>query len=551
MQNPESKVANVLLGIYHLQRSSQYSLTDPQFKEHYQKAMVDYAQKAFKLDNNFPLGCSTFANYFLIRNVVAPVDKLARKAIELTDINAVASDGWFLLARKEHQAEDLARAGEFYSRTDQARGGDDRGYLPAKFGAAQIKVLQQDLDDAKYRLERIVQQSKNVEAMTLLGSLLAEEAVSQSTVLTPEDRASAAKKAIGHLEAVRVAWKDPKKNIERDASVLLNLARLYEVEIPERSLQCLQEVEEMELEELDDDITPEGSDDEAIVKAYRREHLSPALLNNIACFHYHADRLTQARDIFQTALNACVRLGDRDSSADTDALVTTISFNLGRTFEAENQPDEAKTIYQGLLKRHSDYVDAKMRLTYIALMQSPADEGPKAIAQLYEAESTDMEVRSLYGWFIRRAKKRTTNVAEDQEQRHFKHTLQNHDKHDRYSLTAMGNVHLAHAREMRRDTDQEKDRRRKQYERAVEFFDKALQLDPRNAYAAQGIGIAIVEDKRDLTTALALFTKVKETVRDASVFVNLGHVYCELKQYTRAIENVRMTASEIAIMLMM
>jgi len=76
------------------------------------------------------------------------------------------------------------------------------------------------------------------------------------------------------------------------------------------------------------------------------------------------------------------------------------------------------------------------------------------------------------------------------------------------------------------------------YIRAVEFFDKALQLDPQNAYAAQGIGIAMAEDKKDLGVALQIFTKVRETVKDPSVYSNLGHIYCELKQYSRAIEHV-------------
>jgi RNA polymerase-associated protein CTR9 len=112
------------------------------------------------------------------------------------------------------------------------------------------------------------------------------------------------------------------------------------------------------------------------------------------------------------------------------------------------------------------------------------------------------------------------------------------DKHDRYSLMGMGNIHLAIAREMPRSSEVEKEKRRKGYERAVEFFDKVLQLDPKNAYAAQGIAIALVEDKKDYSTALQIFTKVKETLKDHSVYVNLGHTYCEIKQYARAIENV-------------
>ena len=76
------------------------------------------------------------------------------------------------------------------------------------------------------------------------------------------------------------------------------------------------------------------------------------------------------------------------------------------------------------------------------------------------------------------------------------------------------------------------------YERAVEFFDKALQLDPKNAYAAQGIAIALVDDQKDHATAVQIFSKIRDTLKDACVYVNLGHVYAELKQYTKSIENV-------------
>jgi RNA polymerase-associated protein CTR9 len=100
----------------------------------------------------------------------------------------------------------------------------------------------------------------------------------------------------------------------------------------------------------------------------------------------------------------------------------------------------------------------------------------------------------------------------------------------------MGNICLSIAREMRREEDKEK--RRKTYERAVEFFDRALSIDPKNAYAAQGVGIAIAEDKRDLPTAVQIFSNVRETMKDATVYMNLGHVFCELKQFSRAIENV-------------
>lgn len=503
------------------------------------KAMTQYTQKAFKIDKEFPITCATFGNYFLPKKAYAYVDSLARRAIELTDVNAIASDGWYLLARKEHYQDQLSRANDFYGRADSARGGGDRGYLPARFGAAQVQVLEQDLDGAKFRLEKILQHSKSFEAMMLLGTLYAEEVfANRAGGHKGEDKMTELKKAIAYFEAVRMAWKDPKKSLTPDSTVLVYLAHLYETEQPEKSLHCLQQVEQMDIEDIPDEERLTNMEDEAETIAVLREQLAPQLLNNIGCYQYQAEKYDLAREMFQTALNACVKASEKDEGIDTDALVTTISYNLARTYEAAGLLDESNKVYEGLLARHNDYTDASTRLAYIALRQHPTDEGPKVMQALYQSDNTNLEVRSLYGWYLSKSKKRTSNIAEDQEQRHYKHTLQNYDKHDRYSLTGMGNLYLTTAREMRRDTEQDKDKRHKTYEKAVEFFDKALQLDSRNAYAAQGVGIALVEDKKDFATAVHIFSKVKDTLRDASVYINLGHVYTELKQYSRAIENV-------------
>lgn len=496
-----------------------------------------YTQEAFKLDKEYPLTCSTFASFFLFRRLFTTVETLARKAIEMTDVNAIASDGWYLLARKEHYAGDEARANDYYNRSDQARGGVDRGYLPAKFGAVQMQISLQDFDGAKFRLEKIIQQTKNPEAMMLLGALYAEDIVKSQSSGVKEDKSTEIKKALTLFEAVRTLWKDEKKNLSPDESILIYLSQLYESTNPEKAMQCLRQVEEMQLDAIPDKDRPEGLDEEEAIPLLR-EHLTPQLLNNMGCFLYQAEKTVDAREMFQTALNACVKLGEREEGTDTDALVTTISYNLARTYEAAGLLDEAKGVYEGLLARHSDYTDASARLTYIALLQSPHVEGPKAMAELYKTDWENLEVRALFGWYLSRSKKRVANIAEDQEQRHYKHTLQNHDKHDRYSLTGMGNLYSMTAREMKRETDQEKEKRRKMYERAVEFFDKAIQLDPQNAYAAQGIAIALAEDKREFGPALQIFTKVRDTMKEANVHINLGHVYAELKNWTRSIENV-------------
>ena len=538
--NPSSKIATILVGLHYLNQSSTFNHKDPEFAPLYKKAMEKYTQSAFKLDRDQPLTCATFGGYFLLRKSWTQVNTLARKAIELTDVNAIASDGWYLLARTEHSrdAPDPMKVNDYYGRADAARGGGDKGYVPARFGIAQIQVLLQDRDGAKFRLEKILQHSKSFEAMMLLGALHAEEVFANQMLVNKEDKSAEVKKAIALFEAVRLAWKDPSKKLSPDTSVLVYLARLYEQEQPEKALQCLLQVEKLNTETM---LEKEGkkleeTDEEDLSRV--REDLSPQLWINLGCFQYQMDNFNQARDLFQLALGACVKIGQKDEIVDTDALVTSISYNLARTYEAANQLDDARKVYEGLLERHSDYTDARTRLAYIELRQNPTEDGPKAMAALNESDGNNMEVRAMLGWYLSKSKRRANNIAEDQEQKHHKRTLQDLDKHDRYALTGMGNLYQVYAREMRRSSDKEKEKRSSEYLRAVGYYDKVLQLDPRNAYAAQGIGIAMIEDKRDLPGALTVLNKVKDTIRDSSVNVNLGHVFCDLKQYTRSIENV-------------
>ncbi|OAG05786.1 uncharacterized protein CC84DRAFT_1092411 [Paraphaeosphaeria sporulosa] len=533
--NPQSKIALTLLGLHTLNKTSTLPATDPSFAEFTTSSIRNYIAPSLKVDNKYPLTCATLAKWYYISKDMDKVEKLSRRAIELTDVNAIASDGWYQLARKEHQLGDLNKATDYYQRSDLARGGDNAGYTPAKFGSAQLRVLKHDHDGAKFRLEKILQQqSPVVEAQTLLGTLYAEEVFSGQA--GKDDKSAALKKALKYLEDVQKAWKDTKRKLTPDPSVLLNLARLYETEHPEKSLKCLEEVEQIELDGIPEEDRPDV-EDEAELKNALRELLPPQLLNNMACFHYQAERYLRARELFQAALQGCVKAADRDESIDTDALVTSISYNLGRTYEAEGMLTEAKGVFEGLQNRHPNYIDAQIRLAYIALRQQPTDEGPKAVKDLVRGHEDNLEVRALYGWYANKSKKRGVPFAEDQEQRHYKHTLQKFDKHDTYSLTGMGNIHLAIAREMRRDTEQDKEKKRKMYERAVEFFNKVLELDPRNAYAAQGIAIAMAEDRKEHSTSLQIFMKVKDTLKDFNVYMNLGHTYGELKQYARAIEN--------------
>ena len=258
--------------------------------------MTDYTQRAFKLDKEMPLACATFGGYFTLRRAWPTVETLARKAIEQTDVQAIASDGWYLLARKEHHQEnpDVVNTSEYYSRSDAARGGGDKGFVPARFGMAQTLVMQGDIINAKFRLEKIIQTSKSIEAMMLLGALFAEEVLA-SMAAGGAEKPTEAKKAIGYLEQVRIAWKDPAKKLTPDLYVLVYLSRLYEVDQPEKAFQCLQQVERMNIDDLLEKQGISRDDADPSYLTGLREELSPHLLNNLGCFQYQAEKYDDAR----------------------------------------------------------------------------------------------------------------------------------------------------------------------------------------------------------------------------------------------------------------
>ena len=110
--NPKSKIALILMGIYNFQQTANLSTSDPKFAALIKKATGEYIQPALKIDNQYPLSCATVGSYLDLRRDLAKTEDVAKRAIELTDTNAIASDGWYLRAKVAHQQENTSLAAE-------------------------------------------------------------------------------------------------------------------------------------------------------------------------------------------------------------------------------------------------------------------------------------------------------------------------------------------------------------------------------------------------------------------------------------------------------
>lgn len=136
-------------------------------------------------------------------------------------------------------------------------------------------------------------------------------------------------------------------------------------------------------------------------------------------------------------------------------------------------------------------------------------------------------------------------------------TLKDHDKHDVYSLCAAAWIQYHQSRENRDTSPKALEEKKRGFQRSAEFYDKALQLDPMCAFAAQGLAIITAEDSlgsiapsrlpgadeglkrlQNAREALDIFAKVRESINDGSVYFNIGHCYYARDEFDRAIESV-------------
>lgn len=174
------------------------------------------------------------------------------------------------------------------------------------------------------------------------------------------------------------------------------------------------------------------------------------------------------------------------------------------------------------------------------------DEAHQWIKQALEADPRDFNTRAFYTWFF-------YNCNRYKEGADFTSASLKQNPNDVYNLCAYGWFMHHAGREGRQRTDEAQAERMKTFTRAATSFSNALTHDPSCAVAAQGLAMIVAEDlldswapgkpindtkaKANAREALAALTKVKESLNDGSVYVNMGHCYFVRDDFERAIES--------------
>lgn len=196
---------------------------------------------------------------------------------------------------------------------------------------------------------------------------------------------------------------------------------------------------------------------------------------------------------------------------------------------------------------------AKVRQAQMLVDLNKHDAAHELLKQALASEPNNLNLRAYYTYFLIQS-----NLPKPAKEFVWA-TLKDHDRHDLYSLCAAAWIHYHQARESRDPSPKGIDERKKGFQRAADFYQKALSKDATLAFAAQGLAIIIAEDAlgnlggaigpighdegmkrlQNAREALDVFAKVRESLNDGSVYVNMGHCYYARDEFDRAIESVR------------
>jgi RNA polymerase-associated protein CTR9 len=196
---------------------------------------------------------------------------------------------------------------------------------------------------------------------------------------------------------------------------------------------------------------------------------------------------------------------------------------------------------------------AKIREASMLSNLNRHNEAHEMLKQCLASQNNNLNLRAFYTYFLIQ-----TNLPKPAKDFVFA-TLKDHDNHDVYSLCAAGWIMYHQSRESRDTTSKGLEERKRGFQRSAEFYEKALHLDPLCAFAAQGLAITTAEDALDsfggaapptsgidetqkrfknAREALDIFAKVRESVNDGSVYLNIGHCHYARDEFDRAIESV-------------
>uniref|UniRef100_A0A8B9FSI0 RNA polymerase-associated protein CTR9 n=1 Tax=Amazona collaria TaxID=241587 RepID=A0A8B9FSI0_9PSIT len=383
--------------------------------------------------------------------------------------------------------EDYDQAFQYYYQATQFA---SSSFVLPFFGLGQMYIYRGDKENASQCFEKVLKAyPNNYETMKILGSLYAAS--------EDQEKRDIAK---GHLKKVTEQYPD-------DVEAWIELAQILEQTDIQGALSAYGTATRILQEKVQADVPPE-------------------ILNNVGALHFRLGNLGEAKKYFLASLDRAKAEAEHDEHY-YNAISVTTSYNLARLYEAMCEFHEAEKLYKNILREHPNYVDCYLRLGAMARDKGNFYEASDWFKEALQINQDHPDAWSLIG---------NLHLAKQEwgpGQKKFERILkQPSTQNDTYSMLALGNVWLQTLHQPTRDREKEK----RHQDRALAIYKQVLRNDPKNLYAANGIG-AVLAHKGYFREARDVFAQVREATADISdVWLNLAHIYVEQKQYISAVQ---------------
>ncbi|KAG1676690.1 RNA polymerase-associated protein CTR9 [Nymphon striatum] len=448
---------------------------------------VQMLSKAYTIDSSNTMVLNHLANHFFFKKDYNKVQHLALHAIHNTENEAMRSESCYQLARSFHVQGDYDQAFQYYYQATQF---SQPNFVLPHFGLGQMSIYRGDLENATQCFEKVLKvQPGNYETMKILGSLYANSP-------------SQTKKDVARLHLKKVTEQFPD-----DVEAWIELAQILEQFDIQAAMNAYGTATKILRDKVEADIPPE-------------------ILNNVGALHFRLLNLDDAKVQYESSLERAHTESVHDEHY-YNAISVTTTYNLARLHECMFLFDLAEKLYKKILKEHPNYIDCYLRLGCMARNRGQIYEASDWFKEALQINQDHPDAWSLIG---------NLHLAKQEwgpGQKKFERILkQPSTTNDAYSLIALGNVWLQTLHQPSREKEKEK----RHQDRALSMYKQVLRNDPRNIWAANGIG-SVLAHKGYISEARDVFTQVREATADfCDVWLNIAHIYVEQAYYVSAIQ---------------
>ncbi|KAF8760293.1 Tetratricopeptide repeat [Rhizoctonia solani] len=325
--HPDSWYPGLLIGIYMMNISKDPKVPGQQRQDAFLEG-VNRLTQAWRESNLNNASAATAMSDAL---------KAAERTIQHADTLSVAVNGRLRAARVAHTEGHYDAALVHYRTAAE----EPSHPLLADIGLAQMHVHIDELSAAIHDLDKLVQRNAGIEASAFLASLRAfpRPALSAADAVTEQAKAKEIFDKV--VRMIDNGAGSGTGGVASDRDMYIEIARLWQKDNADKATKAL--IQAVKLAG-----TPDAR-----------------LINNVAVMRHMEGDLVAAKSGYEEAAMV--------GGGDSDDVVTTVLYNLGRLHEDLGDTTMAGEVFDKLLARHPEYVDDARAFVYTTLNIERAD----------------------------------------------------------------------------------------------------------------------------------------------------------------------------------